>query len=403
MRTPAHLASVIEFGLRHDLASHIREHVWQLVSLWAEPSPRDPVHGLWRALEPRPREEVAATVRSALPQIIAAGPAGALGLLAAAELGVSEAQEPLQRVAMGEEYAPDVRARALAALSKADDSVVRSAVTAGLSSTDPSIRSAARHLMFQRFPDQAVPELMNAVESGVTRERQTAITMLSQLRAPAAQLAVREWLERLESGASPPELQLEILDAALQSKDPGLIERAKRFQEQLAGKEALEQFGGSLYGGDAEQGGRIFHENTALACRRCHSVMPGKKLVGPNLADVGKRLPRQELLESIVKPNEKIAEGFQTTVLQLDTGKVVSGILRSENETSAVLVDPDGKEIAVDAATIEDRFEGLSAMPEGLEKQMTPRDLRDLVEFLSQQRNTTKPIDGAPGHGAAGE
>jgi quinoprotein glucose dehydrogenase len=73
-------------------------------------------------------------------------------------------------------------------------------------------------------------------------------------------------------------------------------------------------------------------------------------------------------------------------VLQLDTGQVVSGIVRREDDKQLVLVDPQNKEIVVEAATIEDRFEGKSAMPEDVVKQITPRDLRDVIEFLSSLR-----------------
>ena len=100
-------------------------------------------------------------------------------------------------------------------------------------------------------------------------------------------------------------------------------------------------------------------------------------------------------MKQIVKPNDKITEGFQTAVLQLATGKVVSGVVRSEDDKRVVLVDADGTQTIVDAAEIDDRFEGLSAMPEELMKLMTPRDLRDLVEFLSQQRVTADGIQTA--------
>jgi quinoprotein glucose dehydrogenase len=95
-------------------------------------------------------------------------------------------------------------------------------------------------------------------------------------------------------------------------------------------------------------------------------------------------------------------------VLQLDTGKAVSGILRSEDKQRAVLVDAEGKEIVVSVAEIEERFEGLSAMPEDLVKQMTSRELRDLVEWLSRQRdvaddNSHSPagVNDVPTRGAA--
>jgi hypothetical protein len=87
----------------------------------------------------------------------------------------------------------------------------------------------------------------------------------------------------------------------------------------------------------------------------------------------------------------------------LDSGTTVSGILRSEDQGHAVLVDKDGKEIVVDLSTVEDKLQGQSAMPEGLAKQMTQRDLRDLVEFLSGLHTPPEADRPAPplvgGHG----
>jgi hypothetical protein len=67
-----------------------------------------------------------------------------------------------------------------------------------------------------------------------------------------------------------------------------------------------------------------------------------------------------------------------------------------------VLLNADGKEVEVDLAAVEDRVQGLSAMPEDLMKFMTPRDLRDVVEFLSSQRTgATQPAsEPAAGHPA---
>jgi quinoprotein glucose dehydrogenase len=392
------LEAAIACGLQSSLGHAMREHAWQLIHDWAAPSPRDPVHGLWRPLPPRSQDDAVATLRTALPKILEAGVHGGIGLVVAAELGVHEAHHPLASIVGNSAYSPELQARAIAALGVADESLLTQVIEAGLKSDEPEVRSAARQLLIQRFPDRAVEQLSQAVDSATMSERQAALTMLAKLDDPGAREVVGDWFTRLEQGGCPPQLQLEVLDAASQSTDSEVQQRYKTYIERNASDDPLAQYSSCLLGGDAELGRRIFEENTALACRRCHSPNAGEKLVGPNLADVGLRLKRRELLESIVKPNAKIADGFQTTVLQLDTGKVVSGILRSENDAHAVLVDPDGKEIVVDAATIEDRFEGLSAMPEDLVKQMTPRDLRNLVEYLSSLRT---PPDAS--HGAAQE
>src|SRR5690606_27818896 len=141
----------------------------------------------------------------------------------------------------------------------------------------------------------------------------------------------------------------------------------------------------SLVGGDAARGEQSFLSNEALACRRCHSLKRGEQLVGPSLAAIGAERTRADLIESITRPNAKIVDGFQTTAMMLDTAVVVTGILRKEDDSHATLLNADGKEIEVELDAVEDRVQGLSAMPEDLLKYMSPRDLRDLVEFLSAQ------------------
>jgi quinoprotein glucose dehydrogenase len=181
-----------------------------------------------------------------------------------------------------------------------------------------------------------------------------------------------------------------------------MIERQQAYRERLTNAPPLAQYAACLEGGNAANGRRVFEEHAALACRRCHSRTSGDQFVGPNLADAGLRLSRAELLESIVAPNAKIAEGFQTTTLALETGRVVSGILRREDNDHAVLVNPEGKEVVVRLAEVEDRSQGLSAMPEGLSRQMTAGELRDLVEYLSSLRAPPDPDRELPAVGARG-
>jgi quinoprotein glucose dehydrogenase len=63
-----------------------------------------------------------------------------------------------------------------------------------------------------------------------------------------------------------------------------------------------------------------------------------------------------------------------------------------------VLLNADGKEVEVELDAVEDRAQGLSAMPEDLMKFMSQRDLRDVVEFLSSQRNAVEGNGVESGH-----
>ena len=95
-------------------------------------------------------------------------------------------------------------------------------------------------------------------------------------------------------------------------------------------------------------------------------------------------MTRLQLLESIATPNRRTAPGFTATVLFLDDDTRVVGRIVEETEERIRVQDPDGAVTDVDPGTVMSRRPDLSAMPEGLAKMLTRRELRDLIEFLAQ-------------------
>ena len=90
--------------------------------------------------------------------------------------------------------------------------------------------------------------------------------------------------------------------------------------------------------GDPARGEKLFNQTTigsAPGCVTCHSLEPGKTLVGPSLADIatvaekmveeGKAASVDEFLrESIVNPNAYVTEGFPANVMYQNYGKDLS-------------------------------------------------------------------------------
>jgi putative heme-binding domain-containing protein len=105
--------------------------------------------------------------------------------------------------------------------------------------------------------------------------------------------------------------------------------------------------------------------------------------VGPNLAKIGATLSRDQLLDSLLDPNARIAPGYGTVSVTLRNGQRIAGTLRDDTDTHLVVVEgtpPVERKIA--KADIAERSNPVSAMPPfGLI--LKPRDIRDLVEFLS--------------------
>ena len=147
----------------------------------------------------------------------------------------------------------------------------------------------------------------------------------------------------------------------------------------------------SLQGGDAENGRKIFFERAEAACVRCHTIAgqggaEGGGQVGPELTKIGATKDRNYLLESILFPNKHIAEGFQSVLVVNKDNTSVAGIVKSETDTELVLNSPEDGIVKVKKSDISAREPGISSMPEGLSTLLSKRDLRDLVQFLSERK-----------------
>ena len=60
-----------------------------------------------------------------------------------------------------------------------------------------------------------------------------------------------------------------------------------------------------------------------FACRACHSLLETESPIGPNLNDVGVRLTRDEIRESIISPNAIVAEGYAPIMPDLSASMTV--------------------------------------------------------------------------------
>ena len=82
-------------------------------------------------------------------------------------------------------------------------------------------------------------------------------------------------------------------------------------------------------------------------------------------------------------PSASFVRSYEPTVLVLSDGRVLSGIIRDETrETITITLDAQ-KTITVPQSDVEERQPGeVSVMPAGLDKTLTPEELRDLLALL---------------------
>jgi putative membrane-bound dehydrogenase-like protein len=135
--------------------------------------------------------------------------------------------------------------------------------------------------------------------------------------------------------------------------------------------------------GNAQRGHVIFNDLKGVACVKCHAVMGQGGKIGPDLVGVGTKYPREELIRSVLEPSARVAESFQVQTIVTDEGKILTGVVKSENEKELELVDANGKATVISLGEIEERNKStISLMPNGLKDGMTLQDFADIVAYL---------------------
>lgn len=119
-------------------------------------------------------------------------------------------------------------------------------------------------------------------------------------------------------------------------------------------------------------------------CIACHKFGTEGIAYGPDFAGVGKRLKREELIESVLEPNAKVDVKFATTNLETNAGEALTGFIVKETADTLSFTLPGGVVRDIKKTDIKKR-ETLkqSSMPEGLAATMSPQEFLDLVEFLA--------------------
>jgi len=368
--------------LRMDVSETMKLEAIDMLRDWDKPSNRDRVLGMWRPIEARSGDFTKSIVKSLFDDgVIANAPpevtVAAIGL--ASDLGLKQITGTIRKLIGDENADPGQRADLLSSLSKLDDPEFDSTVTKALSDASSTVRSRARDLLFDLDSDRGLAELTRGVASDTAFERQSALAKLAEVDSEATRTIIGQQVKQLVAGSVSADTQLDVVEAA---KKVGLEDAIAPVMEKLKAKPYGERHLSEV-GGDVARGEKIFQTNIELSCVRCHRVGRDGGRVGPNLAGIGKEKTTDYLLESIVDPNKKIADGFVTRIVVTDDGLQYQGVVMKEDADLIHMIDADGKRFFLAKEDIIADKVGKSAMPEDLVKKLTPFELRDLVAYLA--------------------
>jgi putative heme-binding domain-containing protein len=135
--------------------------------------------------------------------------------------------------------------------------------------------------------------------------------------------------------------------------------------------------------GDAARGEAVYRR-AEMNCLKCHAIAGAGGQVGPDMTSIGASAQPDYLIESLLLPNAKIKEGYNSLIVTTLDGKIHTGVKLRESKEQLILRDAEDREITLAKQNIDEIKNGLSLMPQGLTDSLTRQEFVDLARFLSE-------------------
>jgi putative heme-binding domain-containing protein len=185
---------------------------------------------------------------------------------------------------------------------------------------------------------------------------------------------------------------LEIKDALLKDRRP----RTEWKLDDLAGP-----VGGLEHGRSHGNGKQLFQ---VAGCVACHKMDGAGNEIGPDLTKLDAKFKSLDVLAELLDPSVRINEKFQSYIFQLDSGRVVTGLVLEESPTKIKVIEnpiASANPIEIDPAEVEQRLKSpASIMPKGLLDKLSREEILDLVAYVLARGNAEHALfKSEGGHG----
>jgi putative heme-binding domain-containing protein len=132
--------------------------------------------------------------------------------------------------------------------------------------------------------------------------------------------------------------------------------------------------------GDAALGRTFFLRQ---GCSACHTISPDEPAKGPMLAGIATRYSREQLVESILRPDAVIAQGFEAQWFETKRQGRVEGFVTRSGADTLTIGTAAGESLTIPLGEILNRGKReTSIMPSGLVGNLRPAGLADLLAYL---------------------
>jgi putative heme-binding domain-containing protein len=241
----------------------------------------------------------------------------------------------------------EIQLAVLETFGKFDDPAIGEILTEAWPRLSPRLRSAAGDVLFSR--PQWLTTVLDAIDGG-----RLSLADLDPAR-----------LKLLESHSQPKiRDRVKTLVASLKASPRQEVLAAYQPALTLAGQPAR---------------GRTYFQKICSSCHRLEGV--GNE-VGPSLAAIKNR-GAEVIFLNLLDPNREVNPQYVNYVAVLADGRILSGMIASETATAITLRRAENATDTVQRGEIEElRSTRQSLMPEGLEKQLDPQAVADVIAYL---------------------
>ena len=124
----------------------------------------------------------------------------------------------------------------------------------------------------------------------------------------------------------------------------------------------------------------------AAACIGCHKLNNQGNNIGPDLTKLPPEYSIVDVLEHLLNPSKKIDKKYQSNIIELTSGKVLTGLITEETDDAIKLIDNPAtpeKTTSIPKTEIATRtLSEVSIMPKGVLNKLTREEIFDLLAFV---------------------